>query len=105
MSPVSFKFLQPTRAWREMRILEEIGRNPRVSQRGLGRAAGLSAAMANAYVDDLVARGWVEVVGDTNRTYRYYLTPEGCRRRDDLRAELAVEVEALRASGLELVTG
>jgi DNA-binding MarR family transcriptional regulator len=88
-----------------MRILEEIGRDPRVSQRALGRVAGLSAAMVNAYVDDLVARGCVEVVGDTNRTYRYYLTPEGCRRRDGLRAELAAEVEALRASGLGLMTG
>jgi DNA-binding MarR family transcriptional regulator len=53
--------------------------------------------MVNAYVDALVAGGYVEVVGDTNRTYRYYLTPEGCRRRDLLRAELAAEVEALRA--------
>lgn len=105
MSPAAFKFLRPTRAWREMRILEEIGRDPRVSQRALGRVAGLSAAMVNAYVDDLVARGCVEVVGDTNRTYRYYLTPEGCRRRDGLRAELAAEVEALRASGLGLMTG
>ncbi len=105
MSPDSFKFLQPTPAWRQMRILDEIGRNPRVSQRALGRAAGLSAAMVNAYVDDLVGRGLVEVVGDTNRTYRYYLTPEGCRRRDGLRAELAAEVEALRASGLGLMTG
>jgi DNA-binding MarR family transcriptional regulator len=61
--------------------------------------------MVNAYVDALVAGGYVEVVGDTNRTYRYYLTPEGCRRRDLLRAELAAEVEALRASGLNLMTG
>ena len=38
-------------------VLAEIGTNDAVSQRGLAKAAGVSATMINAYIDDLVARG------------------------------------------------
>src|SRR5947208_14809659 len=80
----SFQLLRPSRECREMAVLAEIGKTDAVSQRGLARAAGVSATMVNAYVDDLVGRGLLEVTGDTNRTYRYRLTPAGEARRDEI---------------------
>jgi DNA-binding MarR family transcriptional regulator len=84
--------LKPTRECREMAVLAEIGRSEAVSQRSLARAAGVSATMINAYVDDLVGRGLIEVTGDTNRTYRYHLTESGKNRHEEIFRELVREV-------------
>lgn len=91
------RFFRPTREYREMSVLREIARDERASQRRLARAAGVSAAMVNAYIDDLVSRGLLVVTGLTNRTYRYHLTLEGHARRDRLLGELAAEMEQLVA--------
>jgi DNA-binding MarR family transcriptional regulator len=93
----SFQLLKPTRDCREMAVLREIGKSELVSQRGLARAAGVSATMINAYVDDLVGRGLIEVTGDTNRTYRYFLTDAGRERETALAALFSKEVFELYA--------
>ncbi len=97
MRSESFRFFRPTREVREMAVLAEIGRHPAVSQRGLARVAGVSATMVNAYIDGLVGMGFVEVTGETNRSYRYLLTAEGARRRDELAEGVSLELEALCA--------
>jgi DNA-binding MarR family transcriptional regulator len=84
--------IKPSREYREMEVLAEIARHDRVSQRSLARVAGVSATMVNAYVDDLVARGLLEVTGETNRTYRYHLTPAGEARRDEIFFQVSREV-------------
>lgn len=93
----SFQLLKPSRECREMAVLAEIGKGPAVSQRSLARAAGVSATMINAYVDDLVGRGLLEVTGDTNRTYRYHLTEAGRCRQEEIFRALSAEVFELYA--------
>ncbi len=114
----SLRLLRPSPEVRELAILAEIGKNPAVSQRALARAADLSPTMVNAYVDAFVGRGLVEVTGGTNRTYRYYLTPAGRARREELsdlasreavevfrrtREEFARRLEAWKADGVRKV--
>jgi DNA-binding PadR family transcriptional regulator len=53
--------------------------------------------MINAYVDDLVGRGLLDVTGDTNRTYRYHLTDQGRARREEIRRQLSREIFELYA--------
>ena len=53
--------------------------------------------MVNAYVDDLVGRGLIEVTGDTNRSYRYHLTEAGRLRREEIFRQLSREVFELYA--------
>src|SRR6185436_12339477 len=93
----SFQLLKPSRECREMAVLAEIGKGDAVSQRSLARAAGVSATMINAYVDDLVGRGLLEVTGDTNRTYRYHLTDAGRARHEEIFRALSREVFELYA--------
>ena len=88
----TFQLLRLSRECREMAVLAEIGKSDAVSQRGLARAAGVSATMINAYVDDLVGRGLLEVTGDTNRTYRYHLTEAGKLRHEEIFRQLVREV-------------
>jgi DNA-binding MarR family transcriptional regulator len=80
----SFRFFRVTREAREAAVLAEVEKSPLVSQRAIARAAGVSATMVNAYIDDLVARGLCYVTGETNRSYRYFLTADGAARRREL---------------------
>lgn len=91
----ALQMIRPSRDVRELAVLTEIGRAGIVSQRRLARAASVSATMVNAYVDDLVCRGLLEVTGETNRSYRYHLTGAGAERRDALFAEMSCEVVQL----------
>ena len=93
----SFQLLKPSRECREMAVLAEIGKSDAVSQRSLARAAGVSATMVNAYVDDLVGRGLLEVTGETNRTYRYHLTEAGRVLHEEIFRQLSREVFELYA--------
>lgn len=114
----ALKLLKPAPEVRELAILSGVEGNPAVSQRALARAAGLSPTMVNAYVDALVGEGKLEVTGGTNRTYRYYLTPAGRARREELsalafrealevfrgaRGEFSRRLEACRADGVRRV--
>jgi DNA-binding MarR family transcriptional regulator len=98
----TFRFFRVTREARELAVLAEVERSPLVSQRSIARAAGVSATMINAYIDDLVVRGLLYVTGDTNRTYRYFLTADGASRRRDLLEAFVREADELqrRASAL-----
>lgn len=93
----TFQLFKPSRECREMAVLAEIEKGAAVSQRSLARAAGVSATMINAYVDDLVGRGLLDVTGDTNRTYRYYLTDLGRARREEIFQQLSKEIFELYA--------
>ena len=93
----SFQLIKPSRECREMAVLAEIEKSSAVSQRSLARAAGVSATMINAYVDDLVGRGLLDVTGETNRTYRYHLTDNGRTRRTEIFRQLAGEIFELFA--------
>ena len=88
----TFQLIRLSRECREMAVLAEIGKSEAVSQRSLARAAGVSATMINAYVDDLVGRGLLDVTGDTNRTYRYHLTEAGRLRHEEIFRQLVREV-------------
>ena len=88
----TFQLLRLSRECREMAVLAEIGKSDAVSQRSLARAAGVSATMINAYVDDLLGRGLLDVTGETNRTYRYHLTEAGRLRHEEIFRQLVREV-------------
>ena len=93
----TFQLIKPSRECREMAVLAEIDKTSAVSQRSLARAAGVSATMINAYVDDLVGRGLLDVTGDTNRTYRYHLTEAGRTRQKEIFRQLSGEIFELYA--------
>lgn len=100
LNDAAYQFFRLTRDAREMAVLAEIEKSAAVSQRALARSAGVSATMVNAYVDDLMSRGLLYVTGETNRTYRYFLTADGASRRRDLEGALRREIEALHGAVL-----
>ena len=81
------EFLKESDELRDLRVLEEIERNPSVSQRELARTVGVALGIANACVHTLVRKGLVKVRGESNRSITYHLTKKGVLHK----ARLAVE--------------
>lgn len=79
-----FQFIRPTKEMRELQILNEIHRNPDVSQRSLAKVALISSTMVNNYILELVASGYLIVSGNSNRKFSYHLTDEGTRYKNRL---------------------
>lgn len=73
--------------FRDLRILEEVERNPSVSQRELAASLGVALSITNACVHALVRKGMIKITGENNRSITYHLTKKGVVHK----ALLAVE--------------
>lgn len=71
------KFLSPTKRSRMLSVLFSIYDQPNTSQHKIAADTNLSSSMVNNYVKWLKQEGFIEVVGDTNRTHQYYLSESG----------------------------
>jgi EPS-associated MarR family transcriptional regulator len=84
-----------------LKILEE---NPALSQRHLAQKLNLSLGKANFIINALIQEGYVKAKrfksSNTKRSYIYYLTPEGIRKKMDLTYQFlkikSLEFEQLR---------
>jgi DNA-binding MarR family transcriptional regulator len=61
----------------ELRILEEIERNPETTQAGLATALGVAVGSVNWYVKRLIGKGYIKVTHLQRRKLHYFLTPSG----------------------------
>lgn len=106
------------RILRDLRALEAIERDPRVSQRQLARDMDVALGVANACVHALVRKGLVKIRGSNNRTLTYHLTKRGLVHKTALtaqwtantidwyvqaRRQVAEQLETIRARGVALV--
>lgn len=73
-------------------ILESIENNPRVSQASLATKVGISAAMANSYIKDMLGRGLIQMTGNNRRKIQYFLTPEGRKLFSEMLRSYSTEV-------------
>ena len=61
----------------DLRILEEIERNPETTQASLAAQLGVAVGSVNWYVKRLITKGYVKVTHLQRRKLRYFLTPSG----------------------------
>ncbi|MBU1862876.1 MAG: winged helix-turn-helix transcriptional regulator [Candidatus Omnitrophica bacterium] len=94
-------FLQPTAIYRELILLEEIGRNPKVTQGILARKAGIVPAMVNNYIKSFVKEGHITVDGNKTRNMTYSLTVEGERKKFNLLISYVKETVSLYKNAKE----
>ena len=76
-----------TEDYRELRVLEEIERDPNISQRELAGRVDAALGVVNACVKTLVRKGMLKVRGESNRSITYHLTKQGLLHK----AKLAME--------------
>src|SRR5512135_1401616 len=62
---------------RSLQILDELSNNDSLTQRDLSSRLGIALGLANSYLKNLVAKGYITVKSIPPRRYAYFLTPKG----------------------------
>jgi DNA-binding MarR family transcriptional regulator len=78
--------MENEKSFRDLGLLEEIERDPDVTQAGLAAKLGVAVGTVNWHLKRLIAKGYVKVKRAERRKLRYIITPEGLA----LRAKLTV---------------
>ncbi len=70
-------FLKETAVLHDLRALEEIEKNPRISQRELSSRLGVALGITNSLLKTLARKGLIKIRGKNNRSLSYHLTHTG----------------------------
>jgi len=79
---------KPSEEIRDLRLLEELERNPITSQRELSHKFGIALGVTNACLKRMVRKGWIRIRGLNHRRIGYYLTPKGFTEKAKLTLHL-----------------
>lgn len=96
MHETELLFFCATPRRRELQILMEIDRDPRVSQKLLAARVGLAPSMVNNYIKQLCEMQKVRKEGPNHKATTYHLTKEGRRIMESLFSEYLFEALALQ---------
>jgi len=70
-------FLKETKSMLDLKALEEIEKNPKISQRELSNHLGVALGITNSLLKNLVHKGLLKIRGENNRSLTYHLTHAG----------------------------
>ena len=68
---------------KEYRVIDEVSKNNRLTQREVSRRVGISLGMANLILKRLARRGYIKVKGLNRRGLEYVLTPKGFAQKTE----------------------
>jgi DNA-binding Lrp family transcriptional regulator len=74
-------------AHRDLRLLEEVHKDGRVTQRGLASKLGIALGLANVYLKRMVHKGFIKVVNVQPNRITYLVTPRGIAEKARLTYE------------------
>jgi len=80
--------LKPPQEIRELNLLQELEKNPVISQRELSNKFGIALGVTNACLKRMVRRGWIRISGLNRRKIGYFLTPKGFAEKTKLTLNL-----------------
>ncbi len=80
--------LRPPQEMRELELLQELEKNPIISQRELSHKFGIALGVTNACLKRMVRRGWIRITGFNHHKIGYYLTPKGFAEKAKLTLHL-----------------
>jgi len=75
---------RPPQEMRELNLLQELEKNPIMSQRELSNKFGIALGVTNACLRRMVRRGWIRITGFNHHKIGYYLTPKGLAEKTKL---------------------
>jgi DNA-binding MarR family transcriptional regulator len=79
---------RPPQEIRELSLLQELEKNPIVSQRELSNKFGIALGVTNACLKRMARRGWIRIMSLDHRRIGYFLTPKGFAERAKLTLHL-----------------
>ena len=74
-------------ARRDLRLLEEVEQDSRVTQRGLALKLGIALGLTNIYLKRLVRKGYIKCVNVQPNRLSYLITPRGIAEKARLTYE------------------
>ena len=77
MKTENLNLFKPSDKLRDLRFLEELEKNPIISQRELSHKFGIALGVTNACLKRMARKGWIQIRGLNHRKIGYYLTPRG----------------------------
>jgi DNA-binding MarR family transcriptional regulator len=77
MASQNFNIFKPSEKIRDLRLLEELERNPITSQRELSHKFNIALGVINACLRRMAQKGWIRIRDLNRRKIGYYLTPKG----------------------------
>src|SRR5512136_863423 len=83
---------KPSDKMRDLRLLEELERNPIVSQRELSHKFGIALGVTNACLKRMARKGLIRIRGFNHRKIGYYLTPKGFSEKAKLTLHLITHI-------------
>ncbi len=88
MKPDNPSPFKPSDGMRDLRLLEELEKNPIVSQRELSHKFGIALGVTNACLKRMARKGLIRIRGLNHRKIGYYLTPKGFAEKAKLTLHL-----------------
>src|SRR3954467_7067761 len=74
-------------AHRDLKLLEEVEKDSRVTQRGLATKLGIALGLTNIYLRRLVRKGYIKCVNVQSNRIAYLITPRGVAEKARLTYE------------------
>ena len=96
---------RPPQEMRELNLLQELEKNPIVSQRELSNKFGIALGLTNACLKRMGRRGWIRIMGLNHRRIGYYLTPKGIAEKARLTVHLVSWTIQHYAALKEMIAG
>jgi len=96
-------FFQPSRLYKEYKILDLIEKNENVTQRSLSRALGTSVSMVNAYLNEFECNKLIERNHLSSKKVLYKITKQGSSRKKRLNISYLNATQQLYRSAKENV--
>ena len=78
------KFFNPTNVYKELVLLQEIEKDPSITQKELGNVIGAAPSMVNVYIKELEEQNYLNREYISTKTVNYRITPEGIKRKNYL---------------------
>jgi DNA-binding MarR family transcriptional regulator len=84
----SLDLFKPPQEMRELNLLQELEKNPVISQRELSHKFGIALGVTNACLKRMARRGWIRIMSFDHHKIGYFLTPKGFAEKAKLTLHL-----------------
>jgi len=78
------ELFKPAEDLKHLQLLEELEKDPHISQRKLSNKFGISLGVTNAFIKNMTKKGWLVVKGINHKRIGYFLTPKGIKEKTKL---------------------
>ena len=84
----NLNLFKPPQEMRELNLLQELEKNPVISQRELSHKFGIALGVTNACLRRMARRGWIRIMSLNHHKIGYFLTPQGFAEKAKLTLHL-----------------